>query len=122
MSGPCPSLCCARTRHQRYLCKVGSGCLDLVWVGCGRADAVYAGVAGEGWQPWDYAAGWLFAEEAGGVVSQVWTDQRDMYTTFLSAASSHLKIEMSSHEEPTHVVIDLPFTVANNSRRRGGQT
>lgn len=51
--------------------QVGSGCLDLCWVGCGRVDAAYAGVAGEGWQPWDYAAGWLFIEEAGGVVSQV---------------------------------------------------
>lgn len=53
--------------------QVGSGCLDLCWVGCGRVDAVYAGVAGEGWQPWDYAAGWLFIEEAGGVVTQVKT-------------------------------------------------
>lgn len=53
--------------------KVGSGCLDLCWVGCGRVDAVYSGVAGEGWQPWDYAAGWLFIEEAGGVVTQVST-------------------------------------------------
>lgn len=34
---------------------------------------MYAGVAGEGWQPWDYAAGWLFIEEAGGVVTQVKT-------------------------------------------------
>ena len=51
--------------------QVGSGCLDLCWVGCGRVDAVYAGVAGEGWHPWDYAAGWLFIEEAGGVVIQV---------------------------------------------------
>lgn len=34
---------------------------------------MYAGVAGEGWQPWDYAAGWLFIEEAGGVVTQVRT-------------------------------------------------
>lgn len=32
---------------------------------------MYSGVAGEGWQPWDYAAGWLFIEEAGGVVTQV---------------------------------------------------
>lgn len=32
---------------------------------------MYSGVAGEGWQPWDYAAGWLFIEEAGGIVTQV---------------------------------------------------
>ncbi|CAM9518804.1 unnamed protein product, partial [Choristocarpus tenellus] len=52
--------------------EVGSGCLDLCWVGCGRADALYAGVAGEGWKPWDYAAGWLIAEEAGATVLQVY--------------------------------------------------
>ena len=40
-------------------------------MGCGRVDALYSGVAGEGWYPWDYAAGWLFLEEAGGVVTQV---------------------------------------------------
>lgn len=34
---------------------------------------MYSGVAGEGWQPWDYAAGWLFIEEAGGIVTQVST-------------------------------------------------
>ncbi|CAM9994521.1 unnamed protein product [Ascophyllum nodosum] len=58
-------------RQCRGIRQVGSGCLDLCWVGCGRVDAVYAGVAGEGWHPWDYAAGWLFIEEAGGVVIQV---------------------------------------------------
>jgi fructose-1,6-bisphosphatase/inositol monophosphatase family enzyme len=29
--------------------QVGSGALDLAYVACGRVDAVYSGVAGEGW-------------------------------------------------------------------------
>lgn len=62
---------CVAFRAARISFQVGSGCLDLCWVGCGRVDAVYAGVAGEGWNPWDYAAGWLFAEEGGGTVTQV---------------------------------------------------
>jgi hypothetical protein len=33
------------------------GALDLCYVGCGELDGVYSGVAGEGWKPWDYAAG-----------------------------------------------------------------
>lgn len=36
---------------------LGSGVLDLCYVASGRLDIAYAGVAGEGWKPWDYAAG-----------------------------------------------------------------
>ena len=39
---------------------------------------MYSGVAGEGWHPWDYAAGWLFIEEAGGGMTQVKTDERPL--------------------------------------------
>eukprot|EP00607_Mallomonas_marina_P010535 CAMPEP_0182418278 /NCGR_PEP_ID=MMETSP1167-20130531/2757_1 /TAXON_ID=2988 /ORGANISM="Mallomonas Sp, Strain CCMP3275" /LENGTH=274 /DNA_ID=CAMNT_0024592419 /DNA_START=234 /DNA_END=1055 /DNA_ORIENTATION=- len=51
--------------------QLGSGALDLCYVACGRLDAVYAGVAGEGWSPWDYAAGSLMVTEAGGVMATV---------------------------------------------------
>jgi len=44
---------------------LGSGVLDLCYVATGRLDVVYAGVAGEGWKPWDYCAGLVVAEEAG---------------------------------------------------------
>ncbi|CAM9156278.1 unnamed protein product [Chrysoparadoxa australica] len=57
-----------RTRGMR---QVGSGALDLAYVACGRVDAVFSGFAGEGWKPWDYAAGWLLAEEAGACTTQV---------------------------------------------------
>ena len=39
--------------------------LDLCYVATGRLDVVYAGVASEGWKPWDYAAGMVVALEAG---------------------------------------------------------
>jgi myo-inositol-1(or 4)-monophosphatase len=44
---------------------MGSGVLDLCYVASGRIDVVYAGVAGEGWKPWDYCAGHVVATEAG---------------------------------------------------------
>eukprot|EP00752_Nemacystus_decipiens_P009159 g8181.t1 len=84
-------------RKCRGLRQVGSGCLDLCWVGCGRVDAVYSGVAGEGWQPWDYAAGWLFIEEAGGVVTQVDGSPFHVFSkSVLCAASPQLADELVS--------------------------
>lgn len=44
---------------------LGSGVLDLMYVATGRLDVVYAGIAGEGWKPWDYCAGVVIATEAG---------------------------------------------------------
>jgi fructose-1,6-bisphosphatase/inositol monophosphatase family enzyme len=44
---------------------IGSGVLDLCYVATGRLDVVYAGLAGEGWKPWDYCAGMVIANEAG---------------------------------------------------------
>lgn len=44
---------------------LGSGVLDLCYIATGRMDVVYAGVASEGWKPWDYAAGLVIATEAG---------------------------------------------------------
>jgi len=50
---------------------LGSGVLDLLYVATGRIDVVYAGVAGEGWKPWDYCAGLVFVKEAGAVVEAI---------------------------------------------------
>jgi fructose-1,6-bisphosphatase/inositol monophosphatase family enzyme len=44
---------------------LGSGVLDLCYIATGKMDVVYAGVASEGWKPWDYAAGLVIATEAG---------------------------------------------------------
>jgi len=51
----------------RDLRRFGSAALDLAWVAAGRVDG-YAELFGE---PWDWAAGRLIVEEAGGRVSEV---------------------------------------------------
>lgn len=64
--------------------QVGSGVLDLCYVASGRMDAVYAGLAGEGWKPWDFAAGLVIAEEAGCVMEAIDQKERgpfDIYST-----------------------------------------
>ncbi|MGP7961072.1 inositol monophosphatase family protein [Sanguibacter sp. A247] len=50
--------------HVRDVRRFGSAALDLCRVADGRLDAYYE----EGLSPWDYAAGTLIVEEAGGVV------------------------------------------------------
>jgi fructose-1,6-bisphosphatase/inositol monophosphatase family enzyme len=45
--------------------------LDLCYVATGRLDVVYAGVANEGWKPWDYCAANVIVEEAGGVMESL---------------------------------------------------
>ena len=46
----------------RDIRRMGSAALDLCAVACGRVDGYFE----EGLNPWDYAAGWLLVEEAGG--------------------------------------------------------
>lgn len=50
---------------------LGSGVLDICYVATGRMDVVYAGVASEGWKPWDYCAANVILEEAGGVMESL---------------------------------------------------
>ncbi len=45
----------------------GAAALDLAWVAAGRVDAYYE----RGLEPWDWAAGRLLVEEAGGEVQQL---------------------------------------------------
>lgn len=51
-----------RTRGVR---RVGSAALDMAWLAAGRFDAYWE----LGLQPYDWAAGWLLVEEAGGRVT-----------------------------------------------------
>jgi myo-inositol-1(or 4)-monophosphatase len=51
----------------RDIRRMGSAALDLCSVACGRLDAYYE----RGLQPWDLAAGWLIAVEAGAVVGDL---------------------------------------------------
>jgi inositol-phosphate phosphatase / L-galactose 1-phosphate phosphatase len=51
---------------------LGSGVLDLCYVATGRLDVVYAGIANEGWKPWDYCAANVIVEEAGAIMETLW--------------------------------------------------
>lgn len=56
-------------------------------------------LASEGWKPWDYAAGSLFVEEAGGCMSDLRTGLFDLYgSEVLAAASESLCGESSKTE------------------------
>jgi myo-inositol-1(or 4)-monophosphatase len=49
----------------RDIRRAGSAALDLCAVACGRVDAYYE----SGLNPWDLAAGWVIAAEAGALVT-----------------------------------------------------
>ena len=71
--------------------QLGSGVLDLCYVASGRLDVVYAGVAGEGWKPWDYCAGVVVAHETGCVtesIDQVEGEPFDLYSKSVICAGS----------------------------------
>ena len=76
--------------------QLGSGVLDLCHVASGRLHAVYAGVAGEGWKPWDYCAGWVIATQAGAVMETIQAplvvdgDQKEKSPTFDIYAGNHI--------------------------------
>lgn len=57
--------------NVRAIRQIGSGALDMCYVACGRIDAVYTGLAGEGWKIWDYAAASVIAEEAGARITNL---------------------------------------------------
>jgi myo-inositol-1(or 4)-monophosphatase len=54
--------------RARDIRRAGSAALDLAWTAAGRLDAFYE----SGLRPWDWAAGHLLVEEAGGVTG--WID------------------------------------------------
>lgn len=61
-------------RPVRGVRQLGSGSLDICYVGLGRIDAVYCGVAPkhkDGWKIWDYAASSLIATESGATMKSV---------------------------------------------------
>ena len=66
---------CAVERILQHGCRtarsLGSGVLDLLYVATGRLDVVYAGVASEGWKPWDYCAASVVALETGCVIERI---------------------------------------------------
>lgn len=51
--------------HCQDIRRIGAASIDLCYVACGRLDAYFE----EHLKPWDYAAGMLIVQEAGGVVT-----------------------------------------------------
>ncbi|KAG7366769.1 inositol monophosphatase [Nitzschia inconspicua] len=82
----------------RAIRQLGSGCLDLCLVASGRLDLVYAGLATEGWKPWDYAAGLIICQEAGCVMESIHQkagDDFDLYSkSIICGVSRELVDEM----------------------------
>jgi myo-inositol-1(or 4)-monophosphatase len=70
----------------RDIRRAGAAALDLAWTAAGRLDAFYEG----GLNPWDWAAGHLLVEEAGGVMG--WLDGEP--PVLMAAASQALLDEL----------------------------
>jgi myo-inositol-1(or 4)-monophosphatase len=70
----------------RDIRRAGAAAIDLAWLAAGRVDAFYE----QGLSRWDWAAGHLLVEEAGGVLG--WLD--DEPRTLVAAASQELLDEL----------------------------
>jgi myo-inositol-1(or 4)-monophosphatase len=68
--------------RARDIRRAGAAALDLAWLAAGRVDAFFE----RGLQPWDWAAGRLLVEEAGGAVE--WLD--DDWPGMVAASSAEL--------------------------------
>ena len=56
---------------------------------------MYAGVAGEGWKPWDYCAGYVVATEAGCVMQSIENESFDLYSkSVICAVGPALALEV----------------------------
>jgi myo-inositol-1(or 4)-monophosphatase len=78
---------------------LGSGVLDLCYVASGRLDVVYAGIASEGWKPWDFCAACVILHEAGCIIEPIRPDvgrqgqSFDLYSTSHICASSQAVLD-----------------------------
>ena len=62
------------THPVRGVRQLGSGAVDICYVGRGRTDGICCGVVDggkDGWHIWDYVAASLIAQEAGAAMSTV---------------------------------------------------
>ena len=88
--------------------RLGSAALDLAYVACGRTDGFYEIYL----SPWDYAAGLLLIEEAGGRVTDFSGNPPDC-----SAPSSILATNGSVHEELRELDVYKRQVYTQNSQR-----
>jgi myo-inositol-1(or 4)-monophosphatase len=78
--------------RARDIRRAGAAALDLAWVAAGRVDAFFE----RGLQHWDWAAGRLLVEEAGGSV--VWLD--DGWPGMIAASNDELLAELRGFVSP----------------------
>lgn len=72
--------------------RLGSAALDLCFVACGRFEGFWE----ENLNPWDTAAGWLIAEEAGARVTDFSGNPYDLNQKEILATNSHIHNELQS--------------------------
>ena len=70
--------------------RLGSACIDLCWVACGRFDGFYEHKL----SAWDSAAGFLIVEEAGGKVTDFKGDYYSPYQPHLVATNGKIHDEL----------------------------
>ncbi len=63
--------------------RAGAAVLDLAYLACGRLDAYWEMHL----EPWDWAAGWLLVEEAGGVVTDMRGEPWKLSTNNIAASN-----------------------------------
>lgn len=87
--------------HVQFFRTIGSAALGLAYAACGRYDLYFHHFL----YPWDYAAGWLLVEEAGGVMtaqfgtpmnldqSSALAAPADLHAAFVAAASQFAPLD-----------------------------
>lgn len=78
--------------------RIGSAALDLCWVAAGRFDAYWESVV----SPWDVAAGWLIASEAGARVTDLSGGPFSLQSGQILASNGHL------HDAVLGALADVP--------------
>lgn len=60
----------------RTVRSLGSGVLDIVYVATGKLDIIYAGIATEGFKPWDYCAAYVIINESGCIIDTLYKNEK----------------------------------------------
>jgi len=76
--------------NSRALRRLGSAALDAAWIGCGRFDGFYEVTL----KPWDIAAGSLIVTEAGGKVTNFFSDSFSVYNGSFLATNGIIHNQM----------------------------
>jgi myo-inositol-1(or 4)-monophosphatase len=77
--------------ESRAIRRFGSAALDCCWVACGRFDGFYEVAL----KPWDVAAGALIIKEAGGMVTNFFTDSFSVYEKSVLATNGKIHDQMT---------------------------